>query len=65
MRTNGEKAGDPRSAYAVALRAQTVRVEVVLGHPLEPDPIDLAGRIERHLVEEDNLLRCLVADALA
>src|SRR3954453_16770741 len=47
------------------LLAEAVRVEVVLGHPLQPGPVDLAGWIERHLVEEDDLLRRLVADPLA
>jgi hypothetical protein len=40
-------------------------VEVVLGHPLEPDPVDLAGRVELHPVEEADLVRRPVADALA
>jgi hypothetical protein len=42
-----------------------VRVQVVFGHALQADAVDLAGRVERHLVEEDDLLGCLVADALA
>jgi hypothetical protein len=29
---------------------ETVGVEVVLGHPLEPHPVDLSRGIERHLV---------------
>ena len=41
---------------------EAVRVQVVLGHPLQADAVDLAGRVERHLVEEDDLLRRLVAD---
>jgi hypothetical protein len=40
-------------------------MEVILGHSLQLNAIDLAGRVERHLVEEDDLLRCLVADALS
>ena len=55
----------PVAADPVLVSAQAVRVEVVLRHSLEPGPIDLAGRIERHLVQEDNLVRRLVADALA
>ena len=40
-------------------------MEVVLGHPLESDAVDLPGRVERHLVEDDDLLGGLVADPLA
>jgi hypothetical protein len=40
-------------------------VEVVLGHPLEAYAVDLAGRVQRHVVEDDDLLRRPVADALA
>lgn len=40
-------------------------MQVVFGHPLEADAVDLAGRVERHLVEEDDLLGSLVADAFA
>src|SRR3954454_21258763 len=47
------------------LLAEAVRMEVVLGHPLQPGSVDLAGRVERHLVEEDDLLRGLVADPVA
>ncbi len=39
-------------------------MEVVLGHSLQLDAVDLAGRVERHLVEEDDFLRRLVADPL-
>lgn len=42
-----------------------MRVEVVLGHLLEADAVDLAGRVERHLLEEEDLLGGLVADLLA
>ena len=44
---------------------ETVGVEVVLGDPLQRNPIDLPGRVERHLIEKDDLLRRLVADPLA
>jgi hypothetical protein len=44
---------------------EPVRVQVVFGHPLQPDAVDLAGRVERHLLEEEDLLRGLVADPLA
>ena len=40
-------------------------MQVVFGHPLQADAVDLAGRVERHLVEEDDLLGGLVADPLA
>jgi len=42
-----------------------VDVEVVFGHSLEADAIDLAGRVEWHVVEEDDFLGGLVTDPLA
>jgi len=40
-----------------------VRVEVVLGHALQAFAVELAGGIDWYLVEEDDLLGRLVADA--
>ena len=40
-------------------RLEAVRVQVVLRDPLESDPVDLAGRVERHLVHEDDLFGAL------
>jgi hypothetical protein len=42
-----------------------MRMQVVFGHLLQTGTVDLAGRVERHLVEEEDLLRRLVANALA
>src|SRR5262249_14939773 len=49
----------------LSVLAQTVWVEVVLGHLLEPGAVDLAGRVEWHLLEVDDLLGSLVADSIA
>ena len=40
-------------------------MQMILGDSFERYAVDFAGRIERHLLEENNLLGCLVADALA
>jgi hypothetical protein len=47
----------------VSRSTEAVRVEVVLRHALQSDTVELAGRVGRHLVEEDDLLGGLVADA--
>src|SRR5438034_11027538 len=41
--------------------ADPVRMQVVFGEALESDPVDLAGGVQRDLVEEHDLLRSLVA----
>src|SRR5262249_40134669 len=40
-------------------------IEVVLRHPLEGCPVDLAGGRHRHLLQEDDLFRSPVSDPLA
>src|SRR5262249_47401351 len=41
--------------------AEPSRVKLLLGLPLELWPVDLSRGVQRHLVEEDDLLRSLVA----
>jgi hypothetical protein len=50
-----------RGASTSALRSQ-VRVEMVLGHPLEIRAIDLPGWVEGDLVEEDDPFGISVAN---
>lgn len=39
--------------------------DLPVGHPLQNHPIDFAGGVQRHFVENGDLLRRLVADSLA
>jgi hypothetical protein len=47
------------------LGAKPVRVQVILGETFESYAVDFARGIERHRIEEDNLLRRLVSNPVA
>src|SRR5215210_114204 len=54
----------PGVSTGKSVLAHAMGMQMVLGHLLELDAVDLPGGIERHLMEEDDLLRCLVANPL-